>query len=80
MKENISGGVSKCPAVPLNETTVLSDFTRFHHRMTLQPEGNVPIVYMVARDFSLQKKRCKFLKSNTTNYYRRSSESRRLNS
>ena len=23
MKENISGGVSKCPAVPLNETTVL---------------------------------------------------------
>ena len=22
MKENISGGVSKCPAVPLNETTV----------------------------------------------------------
>ena len=55
----------------------LSDLTRFQHRMKLQPYGNVPICLLGV--FPYSKKRYKILKSNATDYYRRSSESRLLN-
>ena len=57
----------------------LSDLTRFDSSIEWNLSHRGMSLYMVARGFSLQKKRYKILKSNATDYYRRSSESRRWN-